>query len=395
MANRNVNSQISQEPKEESTKFVITSRQQMALITSTLIGAGVLTLPRQASEEAHQAAWIATLLGGLFAFLVTWAITRLALRFPGKTFVEYIGDLLGVKKSETVGKYIGLPITLFYIAIWLAMAITSTRLFGETIVSAVLTNTPIQVIIGTLLFTVFFYMMVEVEVVARFNELLLPLIIVPLVLIAFLTMQNIHLTNMLPLISVNWLAFVKSVGTQIFAYQGLSVMLLFMAFVQRGDNTRATAAGIGLPVLSYVMIVFASVGVFGFEELQHLTWPTLELIKSSDIRLFLLQRVESGFVVVWVVAVFTTVGNLCYGACFAAAQCLPTKKEDKARKWIAVFVLPIVFIVSLLPQSVYALFRWLSFIGYVGLIAFVLPVVMLLLAVVRKQGKGGNSHESS
>jgi spore germination protein len=187
-------------------------------------------------------------------------------------------------------------------------------------VSAVLTQTPVQIIIATLLIAVFFYVIVELEVIVRFNELLLPVIVIPILLIAVLALKNASLINVLPLLHISPIVFLKSIGTQIFAFQGLTVMLLFMAFAQRGHNTRAAIGGIGLPALNYVMVVFSSIAVFGFEELQHLTWPTLDLIKSSDIRFFILQRIESGFVVVWVAAVFTTVGNLCYAASFAIAQ---------------------------------------------------------------------------
>ncbi|HEX7064058.1 MAG TPA: endospore germination permease [Bacillales bacterium] len=388
ITNRNKKSQINQEPKDPSTKFVITSRESSALITSTIIGAGVLTLPRPASEIAHQSAWLATLCGGIVIFFVMWAITKLGLRFPGKTFVEYTGDLIGIKRSETVGKLVALPILLFFILMWLGMMVAAIRLFGEAIVSAVLPETPLEVIVGIFLLALLALLIVELEVIVRFNEILLPVIILPVTFVSVLSLQNAELTNIFPMFKIDLFTFLKGVVSQMFAYQGFTIMLLFMAYVQRGKNVGASTIGIALPTFNYILIVFATVAVFGFEELQHLTWPTLELMKSTDFSFFILERIESAFVAIWVVAVYTTAGNLFYAVCFAFAQILPTKKEDTARKWIGVCLLPVAFWLVFLPENVYQLFQWSKYIGYAGLVAFAIPFVLLLLAVIRKQGKG-------
>lgn len=392
MVSRNEESQINQEPKDPSTKFVITSRQSTAIVASTLIGAGVLTLPRQASELAHQSAWISTLCAGVVVFFIMWVITKLGLRFPGKTFIEYTGHLLGVKRSQNLGKIAALPILIFFILIWLFMMVFSVRLFGETIVDAVLPQTPIEVVIGALLLTTFFFLMVEVEVIARFNELLLPFMLIPIGVITFLSFQNIRLVNIFPIISFNWVDFLQSTLTQLFAYQGFTIMMLFMAYTQRENNVRAAFGGIAIPGIIYTLLVFSAVGVFGFEELQHLTWPTLELVKATDFSVFLFQRIESGFVAVWVAAVYTTVGNLLYAVCFSIAQLLPTTKEDKARKIIAMCIAPIVFWLALVPASVYQVFDWMVYLGYIGLIAFTIPIFLFLLAIIRKKGKGTSRH---
>lgn len=392
MASRNEKSQINQEPKDPSTKFVVTSRQSTAIIASTLIGSGVLIMPRPASEVAHQSAWLVTLCAAIVAFLIMWTVTKLGLRFPGKTFVEYTGGLLGIKRSDTIGKYVALPILLYFILLWFGLMVMGLRMFGEAIVAAVLPETPLEIIIIVLLLTTFFYMIVELEVVARFNELLLPLLLIPIGFISILSFQNIHWVNVFPMFRLDLSSFLLGIVNQLFGFEGFSIMLLFMAYTQRENNVRASFGGIAIPGITYIFIVFSSVAVFGYEELQHLTWPTLELVKATDFSAFIFQRIESGFVAVWVAAVFTTVGNLFYGVCFSIAQILPTTKEDTARKWIALCLLPIAFWLAMVPESVYQLFKWMHYLGYAGLVAFALPVLLFLLAVIRKQGKGTSRH---
>lgn len=387
MASKGDQSQVNQEPKDSSTKFVITSRQSSQIIASTLMGTGVLTLPRQATSQVHQSGWITTICAGVVIFFIMWAITKLGLRFRGKTFIEYTGSLLGMK-SEKTGKIVALPIFVFFILYWLALAVISLRMFGELMVTSLLTQTPLEVVIGTMLLALLAFLIVELEVVARFNEVLLLLAVGLILIIVIFSFQHASLINIFPLFSTDIPTFLKDIVKEMFSYQGFTIMLLFMAYTQREKNTAAAFLGIAIPGISYAAIVFAAIATFGYEEIQNLTWPTLELVKSAGYSFAIFQRVESGFVAVWLIAVFTTIGNLLYAICFATAQLLPTKKEDKARKWVAVCILPIVFGLAFLPRNVYQLFDWLTHLGYVGLIAFAIPVILLFIAIIRKRGEG-------
>lgn len=394
MGKRNEDSQINQDPKDPSTKYVVTPSQSTALIASTVIGAGVLTLPRSASATAHQSAWITTMCSGIIVALIIWIVTKLGLRFPGKTFIEYMGAIFGIKRSSTIGKWVTLPISLYFIFMWFIIVAFSVRMFAEAIVDAVLPQTPLEVIIATLLIATFFFIIVELEVIARFNELVLPLVLIPIGFITILSFQNFKLVNVLPMFSFHLKTFLEGIMTQMFAYQGFSIILLFMAYTQRKNNVITSIEGIAIPGMIYVLITFSAIGVFGYEELQHLTWPTLDLVKATNFSQFIFQRIEAGFVAVWVVAVFTTVGNLLYAVCFSLAQILPTKKEDRFRKWIGACILPLVYWVSLRPDSEYDVFHWMNYLGYFGLIAFTIPIILYLIAVITKKGKGKSRHDS-
>ena len=84
----------------------VTPKQSASLVASTIIGVGVLTLPRVAAEYAKQCGWIAVIAGALAAAMTTWIITALAKRFPGQSIVQYSALILGSRNSRrnTVGK---------------------------------------------------------------------------------------------------------------------------------------------------------------------------------------------------------------------------------------------------------------------------------------------------
>lgn len=383
----NLSDQLNQEPKDSSTVFVITSKQATTIVASTVIGAGVLTLPRTATEIAHQSAWISMLAGSLAAVFIMWIITKLGLRFPGKTIMEYGGTLLGTKRTARLNRWLALPIQLLLIAMWLVMAIIDFRLFGDVLISTVLPETPIEVIIGTLLVALISYVMVELEVVVRFNELMFPVLLLPIIFISALSFQKVRVTNLLPVVFPDMLGFLQSSADLLFALQGFSIMTVLMAFTQREHNVKSNIGGVAIPALIFTLLIVASLGMFGYTELQHLMMPTLELTKATNITFLILERLDALFIAVWVVAIFTTAGNLFYTACFSIAQILPVRKEDVTRRWVAVGFVPVAFWSALIPENIFEVSEWTDYIGYVGAVAYVLIILLYVLAVVRGKGK--------
>src|ERR1700730_8871338 len=130
--------------------FVVTASQSGALIASTIIGVGVLTLPRTATELVHQAGWIPILIVGIISILSMYFIVNLGIRFPGKTIVQYTEELFSVKKIKWMGKIVSILIGLTYIVFWGAACAITVRTFGEVVVSAVLIRTPIEVTVSSM-----------------------------------------------------------------------------------------------------------------------------------------------------------------------------------------------------------------------------------------------------
>lgn len=378
--------QVEQQPEE--TPYQITPQQSTSIIASTIIGVGVLTLPRTAAS-AHEAAWIVTLASGLVALFAIWLITRLTQRFPGKTVIEFLPDVLASRRRRIIAKIICAPFTLTFISFWILATVTAARTFGEVIVTAILQTTPLEVIIGTMLLGTFFLVWNKTEVLARFNELVFPLIIIPGLLIAIASFQNARLYNLLPLWTTDWGTILQSVFTTIFAYQGFSVMLLFTAYTQKKAKiTGANLLGVGIPIFVYALVVFAGMSVFGHEELLLLVWPTLELVKTTEFPGLVFERMESLFLGIWVAAVYTTVGNLYYSASMALAQCLPFRQKNRARRGIALLLLPLMYMLALQPRNISQLFHWTHLLGYLGVVVGILiPIFLYLIAMIRKKGK--------
>ncbi|MED1945982.1 MULTISPECIES: endospore germination permease [Brevibacillus] len=357
--------------------------QQICLMTSTLIGVGVLTLPRTTSSKLFEAGWIAPLIGSAGAFVSLWLIVKLSKRYPGETFIEYSHKVWGSASRPWVGKVFSFPwISIYLVYLYFSTAIVS-RVFGEVVVTSVLWQTPLEAMLMTMFLLVFFLCMHEVEVVARVNELLFPFIILPLLFIALASFQKAEFGNLLPINHVSIRSMAEGVYEGIYSYSGFEIMFVFFAYAQK--NTNKELAGfysLLIAALIYMLIVVAGISVFGYEELQRVTWPTLELVKTTQVPGFILERLESAFLAVWVSAVFTTVANAFYVVVYSLRQLF--RKGIWFQRIMAAILLVPLFYFSLIPQNIPEVFQVASLLGLSSLfINLLIPVVYWVVILIR------------
>lgn len=364
----------------------ITLWQQTCLITSTLFGVGVLTLPRTATSHLYEAGWMSPVFGAMFALVSIWMIAMLSRRFPGMTFIEYSPIIFGTKKTSAVGRLLSLPWILFYLLFLLVTTAFTARIFGSVVVTAVLRETPLEVIIVTMCFLAVFLSMHEVEVVARVNELLFPLIVLPVLIIALASFQKAEWEYLFPLFRGDVMAILKEVSEASYSYQGYEIMLIFFAFANRNSGKgKAGFYGILITMIVYTLIVVAGIAVFGYDELQLETWPTLELVKTTQVPGQILERLESAFLTVWVVAVFTTVANSFYAVVFGLRQLF-----NKGIGFQRIISIPLAFLmvyISLLPENVAEIFEMSAAMGMLSLIINLgIPALYWLIVLLRGKG---------
>lgn len=365
--------------------------QQTSLIASTLIGVGVLTLPRTTSAKLYEAGWIAPLIGSFWVFLSVWMIAKLSDRFPGKTFIEYSSIVWGSPKNPRLGKWLSLPWVLSYLLYLYFTTAIVARVFGEVVVTSVLLDTPLEVIIITMFLLAQMLCMHEVDVLARINELLFPLILFPVLFIAIASFQKAEWNNMLPLYRASGKALFEGIYETVYSFSGYEIMLIFYAYAHENQSkVKAGFYGIGIATFVYTLIVLAGIVVFGFEELQRVSWPTLELVKTTQVPGLILERLESAFLAVWVAAVFTTVANGYYAMVYGLRQLF--KKGIQFQRIISALLFIPLFFISLWPQNIVDIFRASSYLGIFSLYLN-LGIPLLYLLVVFARGMGSKAKE--
>lgn len=355
--------------------------QLTSIMISSMIGVSILTIPRTSTVLLHQMGWISPILGCLLASLAVAAIVYLGKQFPGTTFVEFMPRIFGTVLGA-------ICVFLFILYQFFNAGITA-RLFGEVVVTSVLPNTPLEAVIITLLLLVVFLCCHEIEVVARVNELLIPFLLLPSLLIPLVSLMNADWYNLLPFQIESWTNVMKTGLNTYTLYTGYELLMVYFAFAIPGARLGvASMTGMSFALIVYVITVVAGIAVFGYEELQRLVWPTLELIKVTQKTGWFLERFESAFLAIWVASVFTTIGNMLYATIFSLRRLF--RKGLRFQQITAIVTMVPLFFLTLVPENIVELFSFTQHFITVGLlITIVIPILLAITQFIRNQFNNG------
>lgn len=360
----------------------ITVIQAAIILISTIIGVGVLALSLFAVRAADSGAPLVTLLGFLVGLSGLWLLTKLGMRFPEQTIIEYSKVLIG---KWTAGVFSVLIIA--FLALLTALA---AREFGEVVVTSVLMKTPLEVTVIVMLLLAAVSSRADITTFTYFHHFYFPVIVFPLILIVVLSLKNAHLVNLLPLWGNEPSGSGMSGGilTMAALFQGSFVMTIVIPAMRRPEKAMiAGYVGMGISGALYVLIVIATVGVFGAEEIKKLVWPTLELAKTTSLPANILERLDGAFLAVWVTAVFTTLLSTYYLAIYFCSQLLRLKDH----KMFAFFLVPFIYVIAMFPQNLLQMYEIIQVVGRWGLIfTVVYPLVLFIIAVIRKKKSRGD-----
>ncbi|GED69481.1 germination protein [Brevibacillus reuszeri] len=373
----------------ENQQRNISTWQLSSILISSMIGVGILTIPRTSTTDLHQMGWLGTITGALIAAIAIVAIVYLGKQFPGTTYIDYIPKVFG----HHVGSVLSYPIILLFITFQFFNAGMAARGFGEVVITSVLQDTPLEAILITLFVMVLFLCCHEVEVVARVNELLIPFILIPVFLIPLASFMNAEWYNLMPIHIDSWKQAGKTTFNTFSVYTGYELLMFYFAFAMPGAKLGvASWTGLIYTFVAYFLTVIAGITVFGYEELQRLIWPTLELVKTTQQTGWFLERLESAFLAIWVASVFTTIGNMYYAMIFSLR--LWFRKGIRFQRICALVITIPLYYFTLMPQNIVEMFTYMKKLTVYGCLPTIfIPVLLAVTQWIRV--KLGSRHEKS
>jgi spore germination protein len=352
----------------------ITVIQGAAILISTIIGVGVLPLPRFAVEAADTGAPLVTFLGLLLACIGLGLITLLGMRFPNKSIVQYSEDILG--------KWTGRLGSVFIISFFAILTALAAREFGEVVIASVLRRTPLEVTVIVMLLLAAISSRHNVTVFAYIHHFYFPLVLAPALVIIILSLKNGDALNLQPVWGNEPKGIWMGVLTVAALFQGSFIFTLVIPAMRRPEKAmKAALYGISIAGGLYLAIVMATVAVFGPEETEQLLWPTLELARTTALPAAILERLDAIFLIVWVTAVFTTL----FSSYFLTIHSITQLFQLRDHKMFSLFVIPIIFFLAMIPQNAVQMYQFIEFVGRAGLvITIAYPALLLGVAWIRK-----------
>ncbi|MCA0753963.1 spore germination protein [Paenibacillus sp. N4] len=356
-------------------KRQITAIQTAAIIVSTIIGVGVLPLPLFAVRAGDSAAPLVTLLGMLLAICGLALIAWLGMRFPNQSIIQYSEAIIG-----KIPAWLGSLLIIVFFAVLTSLA---AREFGEVVVTSVLKRTPVEVTVIVMLLLAAISTRKNITTFAYLHHFYFPLLLFPGILIVFLSLKNADVINLQPAFTTGSPGIWAGVLTIAALFQGSFILTMVIPAMRRPERAMiASMGGLALAGGLYVAIVAAAVSVFGAEEIKKLLWPTLELAKATSLPANVLERLDAAFLAVWVTAVFTTLLSSHFLTVRATAHLF--RMDD--HKLFSFFLLPVVFVMAMLPQNIVQMYDIIEIVGRFGLsITILYPGLLLLISIFRKK----------
>ncbi|NIK68141.1 GerAB/ArcD/ProY family transporter [Paenibacillus sp. BK720] len=361
----------------------ITSSQAALVLNNTMLGAGILTLPRSVSETVKTPdSWISVLLGGLVVMLVVVLMVKLSLRFQGKTVFQYTQSL--------IGRYPGILWCLLLVLYYIAIAGFEIRVMSEVTMFYLLEGTPIWAITIPFIWLGAYLIRGGINAIARVGQIVFPISLFILIVSYLLSLRLFHLDNLRPVLGDGILPVILGLKSTVLVYSGCEVVMTLVAQLDHPKQAlKAMLAGISIPAVIYFFTIIMVIGGLSVDSAVTSTWPTIDLIRSFEVTGFLFERFEFPLMVIWLMQMFCNYSSFFYNSSLGLSQLfnLPYKSVIFA-------LVPFIFLAAMIPKNINEVFKLGDDIGYFSIFLFILfPVCLSLIAMIRS--KGGPQHEKT
>lgn len=358
----------------------ISNGQILAIIVSTVIGVGVLSLPRSLVETAGTDGWIFLIMGGLIVGVMVSIITKVTIKYSNETVVEFGRKLLTTPISDFV--------SFLYFAYLIIFGAFVVRIFAEIVKMFLLVETPTEIIIIAMLLTSAYLCRGGMEAIGKMAVILLPVVVIPILLMVVVLLPDLHPTNIFPMFRFEIKDLTQGIINSIFTFGGFDLLLLFMCFsTQPKKALKYNLWSIGIITFLYLIVFFMSLMVFGQVETTHLIWPSMSLTEVVQFPGAFIENVQGVVMAQWTLVVFSTLAPLLYGAALVLSKLFRANEH----KYFVLPIIPVVYFLSLVPDNLAAAYDYVSkSSNYLGVfVVVVLPILLFVMSLFRKGPKKG------
>ena len=354
----------------------ISNIQIKALIITNVIGVGILSLPSAVALALDNDGWVAIVLGGLITIPFIIIIDRIFKMYPGKNFFQIGREIL-----NPILFNLFLIIILVYSMLLLAYA---SRTFAEVIKAYILETTPIEVVIITMLLAVSYIARGQIEDIARMALIIYPIIIGFVIFLVVINLPNMDYTNIYPIFDINFKMVSKGVITAFFSYLGYEFLVFALPYTEDSKKTLSySLRGIFFVIGIYLIVFLITLSQYGVDQLKREIWPTIAVIKEVDLPGYFLENLDGIVMAVWVMVIFGTLGPFLYSSGFILSNLFKAKTHE----FFILYLLPIIYIIGLLPENIVETNETLSvMINYFSVASvIVIPTIIFILGYIKKR----------
>ncbi|NLC43756.1 MAG: endospore germination permease [Clostridiales bacterium] len=355
--------------------------QEATWLISITIGAKVFyTSPGIVAGIVGNTSWYMTLISMGTAILGFTFICLLLKRFPGKDIVAIFNDTLGRMAGFVFSATLGLYL--------LFLATSTISEFTEVIKIYAFPLSPPVVMIGMLVAGVLTLSLLGLESLARFSKLSIYAMLLGFVTILILGSQNYDTNRLFPIFGYGAEKVLLNGIIRSSAYGEVIMLAVFTGSLQGLHHIKkAGYTGLLLSGMLISLSLLAFALSFPYYTAQEITAPMYQMASLIDYGRFI-QRVEPIFLFIWFISSFIAITAVFY--CFVSIYCKMFRIQDA--KPIIIGSTIILFAGAMIQSNMGVIAAQMiqKTRQYGWIPPFILPLIALLTAILRK--KGAASH---
>lgn len=356
----------------------ISSVQLLFILLMADLATSFLYVPAITAKEAGPDAWISLLVPtNIYALLVAVVCVALAKRFPGEVFTQYLPKIIG----KIPGKLLGVCYIGVFIHITSVMVVEGAQFINTNF----LIQTPVLVLQLVMAGVALYGVYLGIEVIARHNEIVLPIFVFSLAILILLVAKDIDLNNYLPILEKGFVPVIK--GSMVPAAWRGEVFVVLMLFPYLTHKEEGFKAAVGMVLIVSIIVtavVATTIGVFGDLFTSRLTYSGNTLARYISAA-GILERMELVIVIIWVAGVIVKLAIFYHVASVAASTTLGLKDYKLA-------AIPVAAATIVVGNTFYETYiQVVDFLSkvwpfYGCIIELVIPALVLMIAALRKKG---------
>lgn len=359
-----------------NNELKIANVQLKALIVSTVIGVGVISLPDELARIMGRDGWIPILITGLLFIPIVFMINHIFKMNPGKDYFQ-IGE-------ETLGKFVFTICKLIFLAYLVVYCSYIVVRLGQFIKAFLLPKTPVEVIIFLFILTSLYISSMEIDIIARGGYVIYPIILIFVGIIFLLAFPAGELSNILPVFQSNFKNIPKGIGDTFFSFTGFEVMLFAIPYLEdRKSALKSGMIALGTITFIYLLLFFTTLTQFHLKQLQAQNFSLLMVTKTINLPGYFLQNVDGIIVSIWILITFSTFAP----AFFGTGKILSNIFKTKGHTLFLVFLVPVIYFIALIPknyiqarQDMLNIYKILSFLSLVFI-----PFLIFVVGAIRRR----------
>ncbi|PWW41965.1 MULTISPECIES: GerAB/ArcD/ProY family transporter [Paenibacillus] len=357
----------------------IGTRQLSILIFMMVVGDMMLIYPSVITSYAKQDAWICALIGVPLGMALVLMFLKLSNLYPEENLIQISRSILGFWPGSLVSG--------FYLFFFVIGASTHTREVGDFLTSQIFQYTPIRVIILMFVITVGWGLYHGLETMGRSSELLMPILIVFILVLAFCLLPQVDPSNLKPATDTGVVPILQGILISIIYPVGelIPIMMIVPYTLKQAHRTRDVLVAAGLGNLLLAILVTISLLVLGAFLTQHNIYASFILSQKINIGGFF-ERIEAIMASSWLISTYVKAMVYMYAFIVGCAELFKLKQYRILILPASLLIFGLANLVS--PNLTFIVITVVPYwVDWDTTLSIILPGLLLMVHMLKKRWK--------